>query len=90
MTAAMAHGKISNAAGLIPTTTPTAVLLVFNLCVTLRFGVSYPQIKGTERTVRSSSNVLALKRVRSLDFGSFHDFEAPDFGKLPDASILQG
>lgn len=26
---------------------------------------------------------LALKRVRSLDFGSFHDFEAPDFGKLP-------
>ena len=32
MTAAMAHGKISNAPGLIPTTTPTAVLLVF-ICV---------------------------------------------------------
>lgn len=29
----------------------------FYLCVTLRFGVSYPQINGTERTVRSSSNV---------------------------------
>ena len=57
----------------------------FHLCVCVCFEVwRFLSSNKRHRTnCQKFIKCLALKRVRSLDFGSFHDFEAPDFGKLP-------